>query len=589
MPITHSKVSDKADSANTSLIQPSDWNDEHVVDVSLTTDVSGILPAVNGGMGFYNVMEYGAVADGVTDDTDAFNAMWQDVVDSLTALTNHQYVSTSIVIPQGKYAIAGSINFTGLFAFNIHIHGAGAVLLGNGAGKNVLDMTACRGVHIHDLTIIGNSSSVPACGILMGPAGENTCGNSAFFNVMVMGTFTTAAVWNLGSETTHYTHCNFANSRASSSSFAYLADGLNRFSATSDYTALRSANVAVSFTNNDFISCSFRQYGTGKSIYLEQTDGWFFDQACYFVCFTGANVQMRGGSGSRNINLNLNGSFETQLLTGVDYTVEFLIPSGENTTITNSLFNINSAHAKTAYFKVTDTAAGTPGALKLRDCAIRFASQGSSGSTVPMFSSTSTITMVGEIHSGSALNLNLSALSAFSGNVYTDAPASLPAYTTTGFTVFGESSQTIQGYTRIGVGVQPAVPLHVKRNDSSTTDAFRIEQSGSGNAAAAFILTGVKSWTAGIDNADSDQFKIQSGADGFATGNVVTYNAGLSTILGNAAVSSSATDGFLYIVTCSGAPTGTPTAYTGRIPLVYDTTGNKLYIYNSGWKSATFS
>ena len=33
-----------------------------------------------------------------------------------------------------------------------------------------------------------------------------------------------------------------------------------------------------------------------------------------------------------------------------------------------------------------------------------------------------------------------------------------------------------------------------------------------------------------------------------------------------------------------GTPTGTPTTYTGRCALVYDTTDNKLYVYNGAWK-----
>ena len=50
------------------------------------------------------------------------------------------------------------------------------------------------------------------------------------------------------------------------------------------------------------------------------------------------------------------------------------------------------------------------------------------------------------------------------------------------------------------------------------------------------------------------------------------------------ALSTSATDGFLNIPTCAGAPTGTPTAYTGKVAMVYDTTNNDFYIYNGAWK-----
>jgi hypothetical protein len=67
----------------------------------------------------------------------------------------------------------------------------------------------------------------------------------------------------------------------------------------------------------------------------------------------------------------------------------------------------------------------------------------------------------------------------------------------------------------------------------------------------------------------------------------MTLNAAGSLVLGAAAVATTATDGFLYIPGCAGAPTGTPTSQTGRVPLVVDTTNNKLYFYSSGsWVAA---
>lgn len=57
-------------------------------------------------------------------------------------------------------------------------------------------------------------------------------------------------------------------------------------------------------------------------------------------------------------------------------------------------------------------------------------------------------------------------------------------------------------------------------------------------------------------------------------GNVVTSQAALAT---------NATDGFLYIPTCAGTPTGTPTAKTGTVPIVFDTVANKIYVYDGAW------
>ncbi len=57
--------------------------------------------------------------------------------------------------------------------------------------------------------------------------------------------------------------------------------------------------------------------------------------------------------------------------------------------------------------------------------------------------------------------------------------------------------------------------------------------------------------------------------------------------LGGGTLATSATDGFLYVPTCAGTPTGTPTAKTGFAPIVVNTTNNKLYFYSGGaWRDA---
>lgn len=57
-------------------------------------------------------------------------------------------------------------------------------------------------------------------------------------------------------------------------------------------------------------------------------------------------------------------------------------------------------------------------------------------------------------------------------------------------------------------------------------------------------------------------------------------------------ISTSATDGMPSMPTCAGSKTATPTAYTGMAQFVYDTTGNKLWIWNpigGAWKSVALA
>jgi collagen type VII alpha len=52
--------------------------------------------------------------------------------------------------------------------------------------------------------------------------------------------------------------------------------------------------------------------------------------------------------------------------------------------------------------------------------------------------------------------------------------------------------------------------------------------------------------------------------------------------LGKASIDTAATDGFFYVPSCAGPPTGVPTTKTGRVPLIADSTNNKVYVYLGG-------
>jgi hypothetical protein len=58
---------------------------------------------------------------------------------------------------------------------------------------------------------------------------------------------------------------------------------------------------------------------------------------------------------------------------------------------------------------------------------------------------------------------------------------------------------------------------------------------------------------------------------------------------GSAALLTSATNGFVYLPTCAGTPSGVPTAKTGMVAHLYDTTNNKLWVYNGAWKSVVLT
>jgi hypothetical protein len=95
-------------------------------------------------------------------------------------------------------------------------------------------------------------------------------------------------------------------------------------------------------------------------------------------------------------------------------------------------------------------------------------------------------------------------------------------------------------------------------------------------------LVGGAAGTGGTGNANGGNVVLTPGAGSGtgARGNVVLNGTG-------SALSTSATGGFTCIPTCAGTPTGTPASIpTGTVPMVFDSTNFKIYVYVSGaWKA----
>jgi predicted phage tail protein len=99
--------------------------------------------------------------------------------------------------------------------------------------------------------------------------------------------------------------------------------------------------------------------------------------------------------------------------------------------------------------------------------------------------------------------------------------------------------------------------------------------SGAGNAggAGSIILT------VGVAASGGTNGEFIVNVDGV---DVFKVDGKRNVVMGFSALSTSATDGFVYIPSTAGTPTGTPTNYVGRVPLVIDSTTNRLYLYAGG-------
>lgn len=92
-----------------------------------------------------------------------------------------------------------------------------------------------------------------------------------------------------------------------------------------------------------------------------------------------------------------------------------------------------------------------------------------------------------------------------------------------------------------------------------------------------------------IANNDGGEYLIKTTNSAGTLVQAFYINKDQSVVIGNAAVATNATDGFLYITSCAGTPTGAPTAQTGRTAMVYDTSANKIWFYNGSWRGVVVS
>jgi hypothetical protein len=140
----------------------------------------------------------------------------------------------------------------------------------------------------------------------------------------------------------------------------------------------------------------------------------------------------------------------------------------------------------------------------------------------------------------------------------------------------------------LGIGTSsPAVKLDVQRG--SEGEYLRVGGDDTGNNGRALRFT---SSTSGgfIGALHTLNAPSSGGVIAFATNSTERAritSAGSFVAGASAALATTATDGFLYVPTCAGTPTGTPTAITGMAPIVVNTTNNKLYFYSGGaWRDA---
>jgi hypothetical protein len=187
------------------------------------------------------------------------------------------------------------------------------------------------------------------------------------------------------------------------------------------------------------------------------------------------------------------------------------------------------------------------------------------------------------------------------GAAYTGSPALLHRAST--FIV------TYDGRMGLGVGSAISASAHMQINaaaratimlNSGVTASGRLMQANS--TGAMYLLdnarfdgtnwvrddTAVNSSALITGGGTSNPFEVRYTASG--AGNITwqtpfKITQAKSVIVGDAALATGATDGFLYIPSMAGAASGAATAQTGTVAMHYDTTNHRLRVYSGAWRS----
>jgi hypothetical protein len=158
----------------------------------------------------------------------------------------------------------------------------------------------------------------------------------------------------------------------------------------------------------------------------------------------------------------------------------------------------------------------------------------------------------------------------------------LPAANTLGISTNNLNAVRVESNGNVGIseGNAPTQVLSLYRGGSTQV----VVSTGNANTGLNGTLFGVD--TAGNAIISQTQAALTMTFSNAGLNRVVITAAG-NVSVGAGGVATSATDGFLYVPTCAGTPTGTPSTVTGFAPIVVDTTNNKLYFYSGGqWRDA---
>jgi len=224
-----------------------------------------------------DVRRYGAVCDGITDDSGAFQQAINvaRVAGGIVRIPSpaNPVLSYSIQNPL-NVSIAGEPNTFGiLFQGDAGSSDKPCIVFDHNG--HCFDLTGANCITFKDINITTDASNFPkTCFFLARNSSGGSAGHHVFINVQVIGGFTAATLYNYGSEDDKYFGCRFENTSGTSGAAVAVISSANRYSLISTFQTI--ATGSQSCIDHQFFGGEFfnhTQDTAGDVFYLDAADG----------------------------------------------------------------------------------------------------------------------------------------------------------------------------------------------------------------------------------------------------------------------------------------------------------------------------
>ncbi|OHB57806.1 MAG: hypothetical protein A2Y12_17265 [Planctomycetes bacterium GWF2_42_9] len=178
------------------------WHWKTSDDAAFTSYGTQIIPVTESL--YVNVKSFGAVGDGISNDTNAITK----ALDYINVAG--EYGKNTLYFPAGEYLVTSTLTIP----TNCKILGdgrndsptapLGSIILGEHTGSAIISLAGQYGCQIENMCIKGDSVVTPQTGLLLGRTSAASAGGHIIKNVSVCGYYGKAAIYSIASEENDY-------------------------------------------------------------------------------------------------------------------------------------------------------------------------------------------------------------------------------------------------------------------------------------------------------------------------------------------------------------------------------------------------